>query len=263
MSDNHKLNNIDRSIATYRSARSLRPLSDKQLAYLAGFLDARCSITCNIIKDKNNLLWRTRISGSDKPQIKFIYNLLGLGRLNTNKSRSIITIGITDSVNLAKAMLPLSMIKWRQYAGIIQYANAMITGIEIDKQLVANNISDYNQNNIGRLVNLENPDLISGYISGLWDGNGSVCQVNNRPIVMIYNTTREPLIFIQKIIGGSIIKMSKKYEKNRQLYALRWSSWKVVQLFYQMLISNSIKARKLYKLWLSYQTWQLHKDTSR
>lgn len=258
--DNQPINTSSRIVNNYRNAKQIRPMTARQTAYVAGFMDARASITCNVIhKKRPSLLWRIRISGIDKPQIKYIYSLLGIGNLTSSdingKRRIILTIGITEGTRLAQLVMPYMCIKWQQMAMIAIYSGAVIDGRIDDPVAIATAVSEANQAGTGRTINTTDPEIIMGYISGLWDGNGTVCVVNNRPIISIYNSYIEPLQMIESHLGGQLIKLKKKMAKNSQVYALRWSSWLMVDLFYNLLLnSNSKKVKKLYGMWIIHRT---------
>jgi hypothetical protein len=92
-------------------------------------------------------------------------------------------------------------------------------------------------------------DEYTGYVSGLWDGNG-VCNIHrNKLIIGIYNTVLAPLQYLNESISSKIVTIQKKLKKHSTVYMLKISDKTAVDWFYNNLFSDSNKAKTFYKLY--------------
>jgi hypothetical protein len=57
-------------------------------------------------------------------------------------------------------------------------------------------------------------DVDAAYIAGLIDGEGSISYTRNHPKVMIYNTSKELIEWIQKALGFGTVCLNVKKERN-------------------------------------------------
>lgn len=233
-------------ISKYRKAKQINPLSQKELSYIAGFIDAKGSITCT--KTRKSVLWRIRVSAINAAHAKMLHNLIGIGRLSNNK-RHIITIGLKESITLINNIIKYSSIKRNQLLSMLEYTNLQITGQNIDTNYYVEQLSKLNQSKIGYYPSIDNMDEYTGYISGLWDGNGTCFVKNKKLIIGIYNTVIEPLNYLNESIDSQVIELKKRIQKHSSIYMLKITNKKAIDWFYNNLFGNSDKAKNMYKLY--------------
>ena len=236
------------NISKYQNARLLNKLSEKQLSYVAGYIDAKGCITCVWLKKINVLMWKLRISFNNEKDLNNFHNLIGIGN-KSNGKRFVITIGIKESLDLIKNILPFSCIKSNQLKLMLNYIADILNDEIINKEEYIRDIKLLNEDRSGNYANF-NEDTFKGYFSGLFDGNGSI-YLNRRSLILgIYNTVLKPLELISKIAnGGKIIKITKPHPKHSQLYFLKFDKAEELEWIYNNLFSNSCKTKKFFKLY--------------
>lgn len=236
---NNQEYNTNNSIAfKYLNADKINNISNKNLAYLAGLVDSRMSITCT--KVKFNYFWRIRFKSEDKPFVKHIWKLLGLGKLNNGQ----ITIGVMEGRSFSEQISKYCVVKRKQLNLLYEYTNKVLTNSCVDNYPKL--ISELNNNKQCTPHNFNSIDESIGYLSGFFDGRGTISDGKRKTITIscMYN---EPLVLINKMMDSTGQWIESK-TKNGILYSLRWSSWKHIIYFYSILYSKSKKAHKLYKI---------------